>query len=261
MSPPPVRAATSMFLIILAKSLPRRASTTAFLCLVVAHLLWPTHARSLTMLRQNSSVHPRIPRELRVERRGEQGALSDCHDLTVGGAALDLREDLDAGPGVLHPRRADEHRVHRGALDTGHVEVGLEGVDLPAEGVAADRDVEPADGLLPGGPVQHGCRRAGSSPHRRRTPAAPRARPRATAPADRRTGPGGAWWWTPHRAGPGRRPRPAPRGAARCAPGHRTRRRTRTCSWTSPCSASTPMRGALTSRGRRGGGPPGAARR
>src|SRR4029079_3153253 len=40
-SPPPVRAATSMFLISLAKSLPRRASTTAFLCLVVAHLAWP----------------------------------------------------------------------------------------------------------------------------------------------------------------------------------------------------------------------------
>src|SRR5882672_5730703 len=40
-SPPPVRAATSMFLISLAKSLPRLASTTAFLCLVVAHLEWP----------------------------------------------------------------------------------------------------------------------------------------------------------------------------------------------------------------------------
>src|SRR4051794_29984262 len=40
-SPPPVRAATSMFLISLANSLPRRASTTAFLCLVVAHLEWP----------------------------------------------------------------------------------------------------------------------------------------------------------------------------------------------------------------------------
>src|SRR5689334_411611 len=40
-SPPPVRAATSTFLISLAKSLPRRASTTAFLCLVVAHFEWP----------------------------------------------------------------------------------------------------------------------------------------------------------------------------------------------------------------------------
>src|SRR3954452_22115209 len=40
-SPPPVRAATSMFLMSLAKSLPRRASTTAFLCFVVAHLECP----------------------------------------------------------------------------------------------------------------------------------------------------------------------------------------------------------------------------
>src|SRR6202035_5491578 len=40
-SPPPTRAATSMFLISRANILPRRASTTAFLCLVVAHLEWP----------------------------------------------------------------------------------------------------------------------------------------------------------------------------------------------------------------------------
>ena len=37
-SAPPVRAATSMFLMSFAKSLLRLASTTAFLCLVVAHL-------------------------------------------------------------------------------------------------------------------------------------------------------------------------------------------------------------------------------
>src|ERR1700750_3219415 len=40
-SPPPVRAATSTFLISLANILPRLASTSAFLCLVVAHLEWP----------------------------------------------------------------------------------------------------------------------------------------------------------------------------------------------------------------------------
>src|SRR3954447_21589555 len=40
-SPPPIRAATSMFLISFANILPRRASMTAFLCLVVAHLEWP----------------------------------------------------------------------------------------------------------------------------------------------------------------------------------------------------------------------------
>src|ERR1700730_9632117 len=40
-SQPPTRAATSTFLISRANILPRRASTTAFLCLVVAHLEWP----------------------------------------------------------------------------------------------------------------------------------------------------------------------------------------------------------------------------
>src|SRR3954469_15026786 len=40
-SAPPVLAATSMFLISFAKSLPRLASITAFLCFVVAHLEWP----------------------------------------------------------------------------------------------------------------------------------------------------------------------------------------------------------------------------
>src|SRR5919202_5087397 len=40
-SPPPTRAATSTFLISLANILPRLASMTAFLCLVVANLEWP----------------------------------------------------------------------------------------------------------------------------------------------------------------------------------------------------------------------------
>src|SRR5450432_3801131 len=43
-SAPPVRAATSMFLISLANSLPRRESMTAFLFLVVAHFECPLMA-------------------------------------------------------------------------------------------------------------------------------------------------------------------------------------------------------------------------
>src|SRR5689334_5007521 len=49
-SPPPVRAATSMFLISFANILPRRASMTAFLCLVVAHLECPLTCPSLRPL-------------------------------------------------------------------------------------------------------------------------------------------------------------------------------------------------------------------
>src|SRR3954467_10788831 len=40
-SAPPILAATSMFLMSLAKDLARRESMTAFLCFVVAHLEWP----------------------------------------------------------------------------------------------------------------------------------------------------------------------------------------------------------------------------
>src|ERR1700745_1201534 len=60
-SPPPVRAATSTFLISFANSLPRRASTTAFLCLVVAHLLcpliWDRSTRTLLDNRDEQFVH------------------------------------------------------------------------------------------------------------------------------------------------------------------------------------------------------------
>src|ERR1700733_1360324 len=48
-SPPPVRAATSMFLISRANSLPRLASMAAFLCLVVAHLEWPLITSSVKL--------------------------------------------------------------------------------------------------------------------------------------------------------------------------------------------------------------------
>src|SRR3954451_4791695 len=94
-SPPPVRAATSMFLISLANSLPRLASIAAFLCLVVAHLECPLMlVRFLCSQVQDRSdptesaaagsaagrthyggevlVHPPVARDLRVEGRREQ---------------------------------------------------------------------------------------------------------------------------------------------------------------------------------------------
>src|SRR3954471_22630863 len=72
-SPPPVRAATSMFLISLANNLPRRASTTAFLCLVVAHFEWPDMLRnSLCLLCaayevDEVAVYPVVLRDLGME--------------------------------------------------------------------------------------------------------------------------------------------------------------------------------------------------
>src|SRR6476469_10652848 len=82
-SPPPVRAATSMFLISLANSLPRLASMAAFLCLVVAHLEWP-----LTVLPRvphhvaEIRVDARVAGQFRMERRGQQVGLPHGDDST-----------------------------------------------------------------------------------------------------------------------------------------------------------------------------------
>src|SRR6187549_141642 len=83
-SPPPVRAATSMFLISLANALPRRASMTAFLCLVVAHLEWALMRLSslCSADRHQELVHPPVTRYLRVERGRQQRAVGNGNDPT-----------------------------------------------------------------------------------------------------------------------------------------------------------------------------------
>src|SRR3954470_18099766 len=93
-SPPPIRAATSMFLISFANILPRRASMTAFLCFVVAHLEWPDmeeppqNLSVLVAARQTHDhaheqrVEPGVAGDLGMERRGEQVRLPDSHDPT-----------------------------------------------------------------------------------------------------------------------------------------------------------------------------------
>src|SRR5262244_3464998 len=106
-SPPPVRAATSMFLISLANSLPRLASTTAFLCLVVAHLEWPDISAVLPHEIHEVPVNPQVTGELGVERRRQQAALPDRDDPTRGRPGLHRAEHLHSGAGRLHPRRAD----------------------------------------------------------------------------------------------------------------------------------------------------------
>jgi hypothetical protein len=90
-----------------------------------------------------------------VEAGGHQVTLADGDDLTVGRTPHDPAEDLDVRTGLLDPRGADEDRVHGAAGHPGDRHLGLEGVDLPAEGVAAHGDVQPADGLLAGGCVEH----------------------------------------------------------------------------------------------------------
>src|SRR5262245_44831826 len=120
MSTPPMRAATSMFLISFAKSLPRLASITAFLCFVVAHLEWPdiclSPSRNPSLQRtpeilqglrcalgshhvDEQGVHAVVPGQFRVERRSQRVALADGDDM-----ALVLGEHLGLGTHGLHPR-------------------------------------------------------------------------------------------------------------------------------------------------------------
>src|SRR5213082_3618189 len=120
-SPPPVRAATSMFLINFAKSLPRLASTTAFLCLVVAHFEWPLIAAHTPLDHVPASpacshpgppdhlakelVHPPITGQFRMERGGQHAPLPNRHDPTGRAAGSGHvghpGQHLDAGAGLL----------------------------------------------------------------------------------------------------------------------------------------------------------------
>ncbi len=89
----------------------------------------------------------RCPPPPRVEGGRHQRA---CRTATILPAAspVDTRARTStAGTDGLDPRCADEDAVH-GAVDPLHLEVTLEGVDLAAEGVAANGDVEAAEGLL-----------------------------------------------------------------------------------------------------------------
>src|ERR1700710_2144961 len=99
-----------MFLISLANTLLRLASTTAFLCFVVAHLEWPlmnapcsrgrlAHCRASLPgpgpdLLHEEPVDTALPRDLRMERGRYQRALSDGDDPTRGGAVRHGREHL-----------------------------------------------------------------------------------------------------------------------------------------------------------------------
>src|SRR5690606_16398315 len=121
-SPPPVRAATSTFLMSLANSLPRLASSAAFLCLVVAHFEWPdvyylpssSDGRSILPvlardeLTREVGVEPMVPRHLGMEGRGQQVTLAHRHRVCRV-VPLHAREHRDLGSPVLDPWGPDEH--------------------------------------------------------------------------------------------------------------------------------------------------------
>src|SRR5690606_13131726 len=152
-----------MFLISFAKSLPRLASITAFLCFVVAHLEWPdiclllrvtkieSNPRDPTGVRSvhcahhvhEQSMYAMIAGQFGMERGGEGVFLPDGHDVPAV-----FGDDLGLGPDRLDPGRPDEDAVHRTAVDAVDLDRGLERLVLPAEGVAPHDHVDAADGLL-----------------------------------------------------------------------------------------------------------------
>src|SRR5947209_1709540 len=121
-SGPPSFAATMIARVSFEKSLPRFASAAPFLCLIDDHLLCPD-TRRLPYLVQKQLVDARVVGQLRVERGHQDPPVPGQHRV-----AVDLREHLDLGAGVLDPRCAYEHGAH--GLVATHVEVGLEAVHL-----------------------------------------------------------------------------------------------------------------------------------
>src|SRR6476661_1870865 len=140
-SPPPSFAATMIARVSFEKSLPRLASAAPFLCLIVDHLLCPDMLL-LSHHLQESLVHARVLRQLRVERGDEHAALAQQHRV-----ALVLGQHLHARARLDDARRADEDAAQRLVL-AGELEVGLEARDLAAVAVAAHDEVDEAEQRL-----------------------------------------------------------------------------------------------------------------
>src|SRR4051794_35532564 len=102
-------------------------------------------------LLEERGVHAAVVGELGMEGDREQRALPGGDRMAVDGG-----EHLDRRPVLGDPRRADEDRADRSAVDPGQVEVGLEGMQLAAERVALGDDVHEPEVLA----VEHDQPRA-----------------------------------------------------------------------------------------------------
>ena len=191
-------------------------------------------------------VDASVPPHLGVEGRRHQVALPDRDDPTRG---------LTAGRRGRAPRppapTASTHGARMktactGCVETGEVEVALEGVDLAPERVAADGDVETAEGLLVGGAVldpvgeqdHPGAGAEGRHPVGDPLAAAARSSSKIRASlAIVVDSPPGI-------TSPSQASSSAGRRTARAS--QPSPRRTARCSRTSPCSASTPILGWST---------------
>jgi len=94
--------------------------------------------------------------DFRMEGRRHQRPLLNGDDSTGGRAGANASENVDLLAGLLHPGRANEHGMERMIRDgfSREIKIRLEAVDLTSERVAANRDVETAEGLLPAARVE-----------------------------------------------------------------------------------------------------------
>src|SRR5580765_9025143 len=101
-SAPPSFAATMIARESFEKSLPRLASAAPFLCLIDDHLLCPdTHRLPYSV--QKQFVHPRVVRQLGVERCHQDAPVTNEHRL-----AFVLGQHLNVVAGHPYTRRTDE---------------------------------------------------------------------------------------------------------------------------------------------------------
>jgi hypothetical protein len=84
-------------------------------------------------------VEARVVAQLGVEGASQHAAFADRHRVP-----LVASQHLDAGAVALNPGGADEDRPQRLVADPLDSEVGLEALQLPAEGVAPGRGVDEA---------------------------------------------------------------------------------------------------------------------
>ena len=91
----------------------------------------------------NSACSRGVVGQLGVEGAGEHAALADRHRVALVGG-----QHLDPGAVPLDPGRADEDRAQRLVADPLDLEVGLEALQLAAEGVARGGRVDQPEVLV-----------------------------------------------------------------------------------------------------------------
>ena len=104
------------------------------------------------------SMEANVGSQFRMETGGQQTCVPDSHDGTCARALGDLRQDFNTRSNALHPGGAYKYRRERLVTEGRNTEIGLEGVDLSSEGVAANHNIHTTHSLLIWARVEDGVR-------------------------------------------------------------------------------------------------------